>query len=138
MGEVLVVDDSDDIRELIAMRVEHAGHHVTSIGDPRLALEAAARMHVDLALLDWSMPGMNGGELCARLHELPELAEVPVVIVTAHNDEDTRRSAAAAGASGYLTKPFTMRDLDAQVAEVLALRPRASEGPEVVDGLASA
>ncbi len=65
MADVMVVDDDDDIRELIAMRVRRLGHRVTSVGDPGAALAHASTADVDLALLDWSMPAMNGGELCA-------------------------------------------------------------------------
>lgn len=120
MAQVLVVDDDDDIRELIAMRVRRAGHRVTSIGDPCAALERARDLHVDLALLDWSMPQMNGGELCASLRRLPHLADLPVTVVTAHTDADTREQARAAGATGYLTKPFSLSDLDAYVAAQLS------------------
>lgn len=131
MAEVLVVDDDDDIRELITMRVRRAGHTVTSIGDPRVALERAADLHVDLALLDWSMPHMNGGELCAGLRRLPHLADLSVAVVTAHSDPETRERARAAGASGYLTKPFALSELDQYITDQLAARvpvPRAAAG----------
>lgn len=120
MAQVLVVDDDDDIREIVELRVSRAGHRVLGFGDPCAVLAAVADVPLDLALLDWSMPGMNGGELCARLRELPHLASLPVVVVTAHSDLETRERARAAGATGYLTKPFTMRDLDACVHDHLA------------------
>lgn len=119
MADVMVVDDDDDIRELIAMRVRRLGHRVTSVGDPGAALAHASTADVDLALLDWSMPAMNGGELCARLRELAHLADTPILMVTAHADPETRAGAFAAGATGYLTKPFALRELDAHVQSLL-------------------
>ena len=120
MAEVLVVDDDDDIRELIALRVRRAGHRVTSVGSPDAALAVASSATFALALLDWSMPAMNGGQLCARMRELPHLAGMPILMVTAHADVETRAGAFAAGASAYLTKPFALRDLDAHVESLLA------------------
>lgn len=120
MADVLVVDDEDDIRSFIALRVRRNGHTAHSHGDPREALTQATTDHVDLALLDWNMPFMNGGELCARLRALPHLADIPVVIITAFTDAETRAQAEAAGATGFLTKPFRMADLDAVVADALA------------------
>jgi CheY-like chemotaxis protein len=119
MAEVLVVDDDDDIRDLIAMRVRRAGHHVTSLGDPTAAVALAAGTPLDLVLVDWSMPLMNGGQVCAALRAMPHLAGVPIMVVTAHADVEILAQAMAAGASGYLTKPFTLRDLDARIAEML-------------------
>ena len=66
--------------------------------------------------MDWSMPVMDGGELCSRLRQLPGLQDIPIVIVTAHADLATRDRAAAAGATRFLTKPFSLKHL----AEVVA------------------
>jgi CheY-like chemotaxis protein len=57
------------------------------------------------------MPGMDGGELCTRLRELPGLSEAPIVIVTAYADAATRARAAASGATDFVTKPFSLRQL---------------------------
>ena len=119
MAHVLVVDDEDDIRDIVAMRVRRAGHATRTYADPRAALEQAAEESYDLALLDWSMPFMDGGELCSRLRHLPHLADIPIVIVTAFTDDDTRSRAVAAGATGFLAKPFTLADLDRYVADNL-------------------
>ena len=126
MAVVLVVDDDDDIRDIIAFRVRRDGHEVTSIGHPSEALDVAATKSFDLAILDWSMPVMNGGQLCERLHALPHLDGLPVLIVTAYADRDTRQSAARAGASSYLTKPFSLNDLAGCVDALLPIVERAS------------
>lgn len=120
MAEVLVVDDEDDIRELVAMCVQRAGHVARTFDSPRAALAYATKGHVDLALLDWSMPVMDGGELCARMRAVPHLAEIPILVVTAYTDEATRARAAEAGATGFIAKPFSLQVLMQYVAAALA------------------
>lgn len=126
MATVLVVDDDDDIRDLIAIGVQRAGHEVTSLGHPDAALVVATEAAFDMAVLDWSMPGMNGGELCARLRELPHFGDRPVLILTAFADHETRDKARAAGATDFMTKPFSLRDLAEAVRRALADTARES------------
>lgn len=123
MYRVLVVDDEDDIRELLALVLRKKGYDVSSIGDPRAALDLAATVAFDAALLDWSMPVMDGSELCSRLRELPGMRETPILIVTAHTDGETRARATAAGASGFLGKPFSLTHLAEVVGDALDRRP---------------
>lgn len=120
MSRVLVVDDEDDIRELIAFVMRKQGYDVTSIASPLVALALATAEPFDLALLDWSMPQMDGGELCARLRELPEMRDAPILIVTAHGDPATRDQAERAGATRLVTKPFSLKHLGEVVAGLLA------------------
>jgi CheY-like chemotaxis protein len=119
MASVLVVDDDDDIREIIEFTLRRHGHEVWSIGDPLEALALAATTSFDLAVLDWSMPRMDGGELCARLRELPHLDDLPVMVVTAHGDATTRERAASAGASRFVSKPFSLAELARSAAEMV-------------------
>lgn len=119
MHRALVVDDDDDIRDLIALALRKQGYDVTSIEDPLAALARAASTPFDVILLDWSMPVMDGGELCRRLRELPHLRDVPVLIITAHADTATRDRATAAGATAFLAKPFSLKQLAKVVAELV-------------------
>jgi CheY-like chemotaxis protein len=121
MSRVLVVDDEDDIRDLIAFVLRRQGYDVTSIASPLVALARATAEPFDLAVLDWSMPQMNGGELCARLRELPEMRDAPILIVTAHADPATRAQAERAGATQFVTKPFSLKHLGEVVADLLAV-----------------
>lgn len=111
MHTVLVVDDDDDIRDLIAMTLRRQGFDVHDFGDPAQALAHATTTTCHGAVLDWSMPGMDGGQLCTRLRELPGLSGAPIVIVTAYADAATRERAAASGATEFVTKPFSLREL---------------------------
>ncbi|MDZ5663299.1 response regulator [Nocardioides sp. zg-1308] len=120
MDRVLVVDDDDDIRDLIVFALRRRGFEVHSSGDPLAALAFATAEGCTAAVLDWSMPTMDGGELCARLRELPDLRSVPIVILTAHADAETREKAFAAGATRYVTKPFSLKHLAEVVAELVA------------------
>ena len=119
MPRVLVVDDDLDIRELIALRLRKDGHDVSVVGDPVEALAQASESGYDLAILDWTMPQMDGGELCARLRAEPGLQAAPILVVTAHADPLTRERALGAGASEYLPKPFTLSELATVVRELL-------------------
>lgn len=119
MYTVLVVDDEAEIRDLIAFTMGRQGYAVTSTGDPLEALSLASNTAFDLALLDWSMPQMDGGELTARLREIPAMREVAIVIVTARADAATRDLALTAGATRLLTKPFSLRQLTDLAAELL-------------------
>lgn len=120
MSRVFVVDDDQDIRDLITFVLQRAGYEVVSLEDPLAALALAESTGFDLAVLDWSMPRMDGGELCARLRRLPPLAAVPILILTAHADPATRERAFEVGASGFMSKPFVLDELTDVVAKMLA------------------
>ena len=117
---MFVVDDDQDIRDLIIFVLRRAGHDVESFEDPRAALARGREPGFDLAVLDWSMPRMDGGELCARLRQLPALATVPILILTAHADSATRERASEVGATGFMSKPFALNELTDVVATMLA------------------
>jgi DNA-binding response OmpR family regulator len=136
MYKVLVVDDDTDIRELIELRLSMDGHEVNGLADPVAALSLAETTSFDLAVLDWSMPSMDGGQLCSRLRELPGLSDAPILVVTAHADPDTRGRAYEAGASGYMAKPFSLQQLSKVVRELLHRGAEApvTAGPLAVEG----
>jgi two-component system, chemotaxis family, chemotaxis protein CheY len=119
MRKVLVVDDDEDMRDLIALMLKREGFEARTVASPFRALEVAVEEDYDVAILDWSMPGMDGGELCARLREHPDLRDKPVLVLTAHADPETRRQAFAAGADDFMTKPFTKGQLAEAVSALL-------------------
>lgn len=119
MSKVLVVDDDDDMRDLIGFVLRRADHEVVEVGDPLAAADVATSGDFDLAVLDWSMPQMDGGDLCAQLRAVPGLDGLPILVLTAHADAATRGRAFEAGATDYMSKPFTIKDLVAKVASLL-------------------
>lgn len=103
---VLSIDDDQEIRELVAQVLGHAGYEVISAVDGPSGLRAAREHRPGLILLDIMMPGMNGYRVCDDLQTDPRTSDVPVVFLTALGDQQDRAQAFALGATDYLTKPF--------------------------------
>lgn len=116
---VLVVDDDDDIRSLVSQMLRKEGYCVLEASSGAEAELAAISKTPQLILMDIGMPGLDGLSVVWRLRQHPEIANVPVVIVTAYDSFDLRAEAAAAGCRGYLTKPMEPRELISLVSEVL-------------------
>jgi signal transduction histidine kinase/CheY-like chemotaxis protein len=124
---VLIVDDEPDNREVITSIVQDVlGHTVLTATNGREALEQAER-GPDLVLLDLRMPGMSGFEVARTLKQRPTTAAIPIIAITALDDEDDRREATEAGCIGCVTKPFSEESLASAVTDVLsASGPRPS------------
>ena len=111
MPKILIVDDDVDITEFMKALVSMGGHQPTTVNDSTKAIEVANSMHPDLITLDLMMPGLNGFELCELLHNDPEFANIPIVIISARDDHESKEKALEAGAKDYITKPFGVDDL---------------------------
>ena len=118
---VLVADDEEDIRGLVLLAVRRAGCTVVAeVADGSAAL-AAAREHLpDLAVLDVSMPGATGLEVCTALRTEPGTAGVRVLLLSAGASADDVARGLAAGADSYLAKPFSVAGLVTRVRELAA------------------
>jgi DNA-binding response OmpR family regulator len=118
---VLVADDEDDIRALVGLAVRRAGCTVaTEVADGTQALIAARTDPPDLAVLDVSMPGATGLEVCTALRADPATAAVPVLLLSAGATPEDVARGLAAGADAYLAKPFSVAGLAARVRELTA------------------
>jgi DNA-binding response OmpR family regulator len=115
-----VVDDDADIRDLVAFKLAQAGYEVDRAADGAGALAAVARRRPDLAILDVTMPGMSGIDLCRSLRADPETASVLVLLLTARAQERDVEAGFAAGADDYVVKPFSPRELVSRVEALLA------------------
>jgi DNA-binding response OmpR family regulator len=120
---VLVVEDERTIAEAVAARLRAEGFTVQVAGDGPGAVEAARRTPPDAVVLDVMLPGFDGLEVCRRIQ-----AErgVPVLMLTARDDETDLLVGLAVGADDYLTKPFSMRELAARVHALLRRATRAT------------
>jgi two-component system chemotaxis response regulator CheY len=120
MGKkILAVDDSLTIRRLIRMTLTRAGYEVVEAEDGAKALQKAATEAFDLVLSDINMPEMNGIEMLRGLRKLEQYKFTPVVLVTTESQPEKKAEGKAAGATGWIVKPFEPDQLLAVVTKVL-------------------
>lgn len=109
---ILVVDDEPALQETLAYNLTRQGYRVETAGDGPKAIEIARQVHPDLIVLDVMLPGLDGFEVCRILRQ--EM-NVPILMLTARDDEIDRVIGLEMGADDYLTKPFSMREFLARV-----------------------
>ena len=125
---VLVVEDEPAIQELIAVNLEHAGHHVTRAKDAEGALGLVRSMLPDVLLIDWMLPGMSGASLARQLRQDERTRQIPIIMLTARSAEQDKIAGLEAGADDYVTKPFSPKELVARIKAVLRRRaPQATD-----------
>jgi DNA-binding response OmpR family regulator len=121
---VLVADDEEDIRALVSLAVTKAGCTVTrSVADGTATLAAARAEVPELAVLDVSMPGATGLEVCAALRADPDTASIRILLLSAGASLEDVARGLAAGADAYLAKPFGVTALVHQVRALTARQP---------------
>lgn len=113
---LLVVDDDPQLRSLLTLALERAGHAVITAADGQQALTHAARHRPDLIVLDVGLPELDGFEVCRRLRQV---SDVPVLFLTARDDEVDRIVGLEIGGDDYVTKPFSPREVVARVQAIL-------------------
>ncbi len=118
---ILIVDDEPRGRDTLEALLMPLGHRLEFAGSGSQSLEQATALQPDLILLDVMMPDMDGFEVCRRLRLDPELGEVPVMLVTALDDKDSRFKGLEAGADDFISKPYDRMELRARVKTVLRL-----------------
>lgn len=132
---VLVVEDEPDLAELLRFHLEQEGFSVQTCSSGDQVLVHVRRNRPDVILLDLLLPGMPGLEVCRRLRSDPELAAVPLIMVTAKAEEADRIVGLELGADDYVSKPFSPRELVARVRAVLrrAYPQHPVRAPEVYE-----
>jgi two-component system phosphate regulon response regulator PhoB len=123
---VLVTEDDADILELITYSLESEGYKVFGAKTGHDALSILSDESVDLALLDVMLPDMSGTELCRRMKKDERMERVPVIFLTARDEESDKLAGFKVGAEDYITKPFSPRELTARV-RALIRRARGGE-----------
>ena len=118
MATVLAVDDSLSIRQMIKLVLGPAGHTVIEAGDGAEGLAKAKSSAVNIVITDLNMPVMNGLEMIRNLRGVPSLTGVPIIFLSTESDDGVKQQARAAGATGWITKPFKPEQLLAVVAKL--------------------
>jgi two-component system cell cycle sensor histidine kinase/response regulator CckA len=131
---LLIVDDNAANRETLVELLEGRNYQLVEAGDGPAALRLAATSPPDLVLLDVMMPGMDGYEVCRRLRADASLAEVPIILLTALDDQASRLAGIEAGADDFISKPFNRAELRARVQTITRLNRyrRLAEAQELM------
>ncbi|EDY83587.1 hypothetical protein VDG1235_3214 [Verrucomicrobiia bacterium DG1235] len=119
MKRILTVDDAATMRKMVGFTLKSAGHQVLEAADGIEAFDTVQRNQVDLVITDVNMPRMDGIELTRRLRTLPAYRSVPIVLLTTESDPAKKSAGRAAGATGWIVKPFSQDQLLAVVSKVL-------------------
>jgi CheY-like chemotaxis protein len=122
--KILIVDDDQDTRQLLKIRLESNGYETAFAADAITAVGIAREERPDLILLDFGLPGGDGVVVLERLKTFPALAHIPVIVVSAREPSSTERRATEAGAEAYVQKPIDNAELIAAIRT--ALREPAS------------
>jgi two-component system phosphate regulon response regulator PhoB len=135
-ASILVVEDETAIQELIALNLSQAGHEAVLVGDAHEAMERVRDSLPDLVLVDWMLPGMSGVDLVRRLRSSERTRNVPIIMLTARVEEADKLLGLESGADDYITKPFSIRELNARIKAVLRRRaPQMTEDQAQFQGL---
>lgn len=130
--KILVVDDDPRLRSLVGLALERAGFAVITAADGQTALMQAARETPDLIVLDQGLPEVDGLEVCRRIRAR---SEVPIIFLTARDDEMDRILGLELGADDYVTKPFSPRELVARIRAILKRTRGATSGGTLRHGV---
>lgn len=114
-ANILIVEDDPSQLELLAYRVESAGHRVLKASNGNEALELLEDNEPDLVLLDWMLPGVSGIDICKRIRSAERSRVLPVIIVSARTEEFDRVRGLEVGADDYVVKPYSMSELLARL-----------------------
>ena len=119
---VLIVDDEELIRILVDTYFRSLGYRVVCAVDGEDCLEQIRLIPPDVVLLDVTLPGIDGWEVCRRIRES---SSVPIIMLSARAQVSDRQQGLAAGANAYITKPFLLRELDRSIRELVRRSPAA-------------
>lgn len=119
MAKILVVDDSNSIRDMVSFTLKNAGYETVEAKDGQEGLNKAKTSSFDLVISDVNMPIMNGITLCQELRKLPSFKFTPILMLTTESSGDMKQKGKAAGATGWLVKPFNPEKLIATIKRVV-------------------
>jgi len=127
-GNILVIDDEKDIRQLVAVILESAGYAVSQASNGQHGLSLLQEAKYDLIITDVMMPGVDGWEVCRQVKAMPHSRQSAVIFLTVRNQPlDRIMGMEVTQADGYLTKPFDQQELLEIVAETLSTRKNLAD-----------
>lgn len=117
---ILVIEDTEDNRRILRDLLTHAGFELIEATDGEQGIRLAAEQRPDLILMDIQLPIIDGYEATRRIKANPDLRHIPIIAVTSYALSGDEERAAAAGCNGYIAKPFSPRQILAQIRAFLA------------------
>ncbi|MCA9060447.1 MAG: response regulator [Planctomycetaceae bacterium] len=126
-SRILIADDIQQNRELLEAYLADEGYEIFMATDGQQTMQMVEQHHPDLILLDIMMPRMSGYEVCAQLKGNAEFAQIPVLMVTALNEQGDIEKAVEAGCDDFLSKPVNRLELQTRVRSLLRVRHLTSE-----------
>ena len=120
--KILIVEDNLDILKLVTFSLEKSGYEVLTAVNGKEGLEKATNDMPDIILLDLMMPFMDGAEMLERLKEIPDMKDVPVIILTARCEQQDITAIRAYGVSDYVIKPFSPAELMEKIENTLGCK----------------
>ena len=132
MGAILIVDDEAGIRQMLGLTLAGDGYNFKEAANAEQASFEVKKEVPDLILLDWMLPGISGVDLARRLKRDPKTQNVPIIMLTAKDDETDKVRGLDVGADDYITKPFSTKELLARIRAVIR-RSGGTGGPTQSD-----
>jgi two-component system, chemotaxis family, chemotaxis protein CheY len=119
MKKIMTVDDSISIRQMVSFTLKEAGYDVIEAVDGLDGLNKAKSNQVNMIITDLNMPNMNGIELIRNVRTLPQYKFIPIILLTTESQAEKKMEGKAAGATGWIVKPFNAEQLLAVIKKVL-------------------
>ena len=117
---IMTADDSQSIREMVSFTLKEAGYDVVDAQDGQEAMDKISKSHVDMLITDLNMPGLNGIELIKKVRANAQYKFMPIIMLTTESHDELKAEGRAAGATGWIVKPFDPEQLIGVVKKVLA------------------
>lgn len=117
--KVLVVDDEAAIAEVLTLALEAASFDTRTVFDGKAVLASLTDYQPDVLLLDWMLPNISGIELARQIKQHPDFKQLPIIMLTARGEEESKIMGLETGADDYVTKPFSTRELISRIKAVL-------------------
>lgn len=117
--KILIADDEEDVKVVVQLFLESKGYEILTAYDGLDAVEKIQSEKPDLVLLDIMMPLIDGFEVCKKIKDIPELADIPIIMMSASSHAESKQRGIEVGAIDYLVKPFSPEELGKLIEKTL-------------------